>query len=650
MIVGTAGHIDHGKTALVKALTGVDADRLKEEKARGITIDLGYAYHSIGSGQMIGFVDVPGHERFIHNMLAGATGINYVLLVIAADDGPMPQTHEHLAILDLLGLSHGSVVLSKIDLVDAKRQEEVTRQIRELLDGTTLEQAPIMPVSTLTGEGVAALGEHLRRVAATASPQRRSGGNFRMAVDRSFTIAGIGTVVTGTVFSGEVRPEDRLTVSPAGIEVRVRGLHAQNREAASGSMGQRCALNLVAPQLEKKDIARGQWVLGSAVHAPTARLDARLSLLPGELKGLRHWTPVHVHLGTSDVTGRVALLSDEILQPGGQALVRLVLDQPVGALHGDRFIIRDQSAQRTIGGGGIIDPFPPERGGRKPHRHAVLRALEIDDHAESLKALLHVSVAGVDLSRFAMLRNLSQDERTLHWQNVSMQLVKTMSGDFGFAADHWRSCRDSVLDMLATWHGQRPESAGMTVDELRSGMSQASRLEKPILAVLLGELFTERLIVRAGGRFQLPGHEVQLSPTEQVLWERAQPALREAGIESLRVAALAQLLMAPEEALRQVMGRLVRMGKLLAVRRDHYFLPDVVAGLAAQAQQIAEADVKKVLTVGPFREGTGISRNLGIPMLEFFDRSGFTIRFNHGRRIRRQCAEVFGEAAEAVSC
>src|SRR5215468_7542 len=253
MIIGTAGHIDHGKTALVRALTGVDADRLPEEKARGITIDIGFAYRPVEGGETLGFVDVPGHERFVHNMLAGAVGIDFVLLVVAADDGPMPQTGEHLQILDLLGLRHGIVALTKADLVGPDQLAEVTAQIRALLAGTGLAAVEIMPVSSVTGAGIATLEARLL-AAATALPSRPVAGRFRLAVDRSFTLPGVGTVVTGTVFSGQVAIGDRLLLSPSGIEARVRGIHAQNRETERGRAGQRCAINIAGPQIEKGSI------------------------------------------------------------------------------------------------------------------------------------------------------------------------------------------------------------------------------------------------------------------------------------------------------------------------------------------------------------------------------------------------------------
>ena len=365
MIVGTAGHIDHGKTALVKALTGVDADRLPEEKARGITLDLGYAYVPAASGEVLGFVDVPGHERLVHNMVAGVTGIDFVLLVIAADDGPMPQTREHLQIVDLLGLRRGAVALTKIDVVDAARLEAVRRDVQDLLRGTTLEGAPVFPLSSRTGAGVEPLQRHLEQAAASGVHAASRGG-FRLAIDRCFTLKGAGVVVTGTVHAGSVKVGDELVLSPPGLRVRVRSLHAQDRPADLGQTGQRCALNLAGPGFEKALVRRGDWVVSAPLHVPVQRVDVQLRLLASEARPLAHWTPVHVHLGAADLTGRVALLESETLAAGAGALAQLVLDRAIGALAGDRFILRDQSAARTLGGGVVLDPFPPQRGRRLP--------------------------------------------------------------------------------------------------------------------------------------------------------------------------------------------------------------------------------------------------------------------------------------------
>ena len=378
MIVGTAGHIDHGKTSLVKALTGVDADRLPQEKARGITLDLGYAYTPLADGAVLGFVDVPGHERLVHNMLAGATGIDFVLLVVAADDGPMPQTREHLQILDLLGLTRGAVALTKIDVVTAQRLADARSEIDALVHESPLRDAPVFPVSSQTGAGVDALRAHLNEET-RRGPPRRVAGRFRLAIDRCFTLKGAGTVVTGSVHAGRVRVEDTLLLSPLGVAVRVRSIHAQDRPAQEGIAGQRCALNLTGVEFDKATVERGHWVLDPVLHAPTQRIDVRLCVVQSEPRALRHWTPVHVHLGALDVTGRVALLEAEALEPGASALAQLVLDRPVGALRGDRFVLRDQSATRAIGGGIVLDHCAPQRGRRNAQRLSVLRALELPD-------------------------------------------------------------------------------------------------------------------------------------------------------------------------------------------------------------------------------------------------------------------------------
>jgi selenocysteine-specific elongation factor len=384
MIVATAGHIDHGKTLLVKTLTGVDTDRLPEEKARGISIDLGFAYLPLPGGELIGFVDVPGHERFIRNMLAGVCGIDYALLVVAADDGVMPQTVEHLHILDLLHVKRGAAVITKIDRVDAPRVSEVEREVRALLHDTGLADATIVPVSALAGLGMAELRAMLTAEATRASARRIEGEHLRYAIDRTFSVAGSGTVVTGTVFNGAVKTGDRLVVSPAGLEVRVRGIQIQGKAADRAVAGQRCALNLSGADLAS--VRRGDWVLAAEIHKPSERIDARVSVLASEEHSLEHWTPVHLHLATSDVTARVATRRGVSVAPGADAIVQLVLDQPIGALRGDRFILRDQSATRTIGGGFVLDPFAPATRRSAPARGAALAAVEHDTPEDALGA------------------------------------------------------------------------------------------------------------------------------------------------------------------------------------------------------------------------------------------------------------------------
>ncbi|MDH4293865.1 MAG: selenocysteine-specific translation elongation factor, partial [Betaproteobacteria bacterium] len=405
MIVATAGHIDHGKTLLVKTLTGTDTDRLPEEKARGISIDLGFAYLPLDGGGLIGFVDVPGHERFIRNMLAGVSGIDFALLIVAADDGLMPQTIEHLQILDLLHVSRGAAVITKIDRVDAARVDAVRQQVQNLLAPTRLAGATIHAASAVSGTGMAELKTMLLNEATTQNRRSAQGQHLRYAIDRAFSVAGSGTVVTGTVFNGTVRPGDKLVISPAGSEVRVRGIQIHGKAAEQASAGERCALNLTGTDVES--VRRGDWVMAAPIHRPTRRLDVRLNALAAGAQPLKHWTPVHLHLATADVTARVSLRRGEALSPGAGSIGQLVLDEPVSALHGDRFILRDQSAMRTLGGGVVIDPAPPAAR-RSKSRDATLTALESADAGTALAALT-AGERAVDLAHFEAIFNLLPD-------------------------------------------------------------------------------------------------------------------------------------------------------------------------------------------------------------------------------------------------
>ncbi|WP_312807913.1 selenocysteine-specific translation elongation factor, partial [Comamonas sp.] len=373
MIIGTAGHIDHGKTTLVRALTGVETDRLKEEKARGISIELGYAYTPLANGDVLGIIDVPGHEKFVHTMAAGAVGIDHALLVVAADDGVMPQTLEHLEILQLLGIRQGTVALTKVDRVPRARINEVRDEISAILARSNLADAPIFETAAALPDdpGVWALRQHLHQQA-QAMPPRTQGGLFRLAVDRVFSLPGQGTVVTGTVFNGQVAVGDSLVHSASGAPVRVRSIHAQNQASERGVAGQRCALNLAG--IAKEAITRGDWIMDARLRQTTQRIDVRLHLL-ADAAPLAQWSAVHLHLGTMRCTGHVALLQDGDLTPGTEALAQLVLDAPALVLPGDRVIVRNAQASRTIAGAMVLDPYAPARKRRSDSRLAYLAAL-----------------------------------------------------------------------------------------------------------------------------------------------------------------------------------------------------------------------------------------------------------------------------------
>ena len=456
MIIGTAGHIDHGKTTLVKALTGVDTDRLPEEKARGITLDLGYAYTDDGR---LGYVDVPGHEKLVHNMLAGATGIDFLLLVVAADDGPMPQTREHLAIAALLGLTRGAVALTKIDAVTPERLAAAHAEVMALLAGTPFASAPVFPLAAPRGDGVAALREYLLDIA-EATGEHKVRGGFRLAIDRVFTLQGIGLVVTGTAFSGRIAVGDTMTVTPPGFAARVRSLHVQDRPAQEGQAGQRIAINLVG-DIEKTDIERGMWVVAPHLHLPLQRFQCEVRAL----EPLRHWLPVHAHLGAADIIGRLALLEGDTLAAGDTMLAEILLDKPIGALAHDRFILRDQSATRTIGGGRVLDIFPPTRHKRTPERLAMLRLLGDDDPAPALRATLERQPAGVDFGRYALSRNL--DDAAALWQALDLTVIEDAGTRLGFTAECWRQLGERLLTALTAEHERAPDMIGVERDRLR---------------------------------------------------------------------------------------------------------------------------------------------------------------------------------------
>ena len=608
MIIATAGHVDHGKTSLVKALTGVDADRLAEEKKRGMTIDLGFAYLPLPSS-VIGFVDVPGHERFVHNMLCGVPGIDLALLVVAADDGPMPQTREHLAILDLLGVSRGVVALTKIDRVPPARVSEAAAEIDALLATSSLAGAPLFPLSSASGEGVEALRSCLED-AARETDLRDARGNFRMSVDRCFTIAGAGLVVTGTAMSGEIAPGSEVRALLAGTSARVRSIHAQHAPASSGRAGQRLALNLAGIQ-GRKPVARGDWIVQGDVPPPARRIDARLRAV--DSRPLAHWTPVHVHLGAANVLGRVAVLEGAAIAPGESARVQLVLEQPIGALRGDGFIVRDQSSRRTLGGGAVIDVFPPARGRAKPERLAWLAAMELGDDAAALRALLARSPAGVDLARFAANRNLAGED-------VFADLPMRIAAGLGFAPRAWSALKAGALEALAAWHARAPDSLGLAEERI----VESPRLARAVIEELVKELAAEGAIVRDGSGVRLSGHRARLSGADAGLWERVRPLLEKTGLRPPTLAELAASLKLEPSKLEHALSRVARQGLLVRVSKTRFFLP---AGLR-RLEQIARAAAAPggAITASVFRDHSGIGRNTAIEVLEYFDRIRFTRR------------------------
>ncbi len=627
MIVGTAGHIDHGKTALVKALTGVDADRLKEEKARGITIDLGYAYSDLGDGRQLGFVDVPGHERFVHNMLAGATGVDAALLVVSAAEGIKPQTVEHLQILDLLGLDRGIVALTKADLANEDQQLERMAEIEALLATSSLRGAEIVPVSAVTGQGIDELKEKLLILGESG---KGAAGFARLAVDRCFVLSGAGVVVTGTVHAGEIRVDDRLLLTPSGIEARVRSLHAQNRPAEIGRAGERCALNLAGPRLSRDAIKRGDWVVSPELHAPTDRIDVRLNLLASEAQPLKHWSPVHVHLGSAHVMGRVALLEGERLAPGDQALAQIVLDEKVGALAGDRVILRDPSATRTMAGGTVVDPFGPPRNRRAERRLLELASLaESDD--EVLPRLLRLEGGFVDLGRFGLSRNLRPAEIEKHLEAAGGQKLE----GFGFLAEALAAARKDIVDTLKSFHETKADAPGLQAERLRVTLKR--RWPVAVFKALLDQEIRAKTVVVDGAFLRLPGHSLKLGSRDEALWQKISADMTRDRFKPPRIRDFAQAYNVPETDTRRLLQRLSKLGRVVEVAPDHFFLRPVVAEMIAIANAFG-----REFSAAEFRDKLDNGRKLAIQILEFFDRHGITVRRGDLRRAVPQKAGQYG--------
>lgn len=627
MIVGTIGHIDHGKTTLVKALTGVDADRLPEEKARGITLDLGYAYLPNTDGSVLGFVDMPGHEGLVHNMLAGATGVDFVLMVVAADDGPMPQTREHLEIIDLLGLSLGAVALSKCDAVDATRVGAARNEIEALLAGTTLEGCPVFPLSAVNGEGVAALRAHLDAAAASQTA-RSMAGQFRLAIDRCFSLPGLGTAVTGTAHAGQVRVGDTVVVSPAGIKARVRSVHAQDRPAHTGRSGERCAL-VLAGDFERKDIARGMWLVAPTRHCPITRFHAELRVPAGQ-PPLRHWSAIHLYLGADDITGRVALLDCEEVGAGSVALAEIILDRETVAVRGDRFVLRDAGAQRNVGGGRVLDGFPPTRHKRSAEHLALLAALRDDDPAVTLGLVLARSPTGVPLERFAANWNLEDEALAEMCRRQHARIVGSGENCLAYSEAGWVSLRTRMLEALTQEHERAPDMLGVERERLRR-MTLAT-LPRLAFDVLAAELLAAGDITQTRAWLHLPGHHASVSSADRELFAVFKPLLEASPWNPPRVRDIYHSTGMPENTVRQLFKRLARAGELYPVAHDHYFTATSVSSLAAMVKELCEQH--GAARAADLRDRIGGGRKVAIHILEFFDRIGYTRRVRDSHALR----------------
>ena len=742
MMIGTAGHIDHGKTSLVRALTCTDTDRLPEEKKRGMSIELGYAFlapsddgPAVGEGSVasaatagqtkvvpafglprepIAFIDVPGHEKLLHTMISGATGIDFALLLVAADDGVMPQTREHLAVLSLLGIDRGVVAITKIDRVDEARVQAVTQQVTALLADTPLAHAPIIPVSATRGDGVAELRQLLRaeaarldaahgadgtvdphdsdspvRAAAATEPAETTAAlpaqmGFRLAIDRVFSLDGVGTVATGTVHAGRVQVGDVLQQLPDGPkELRVRSLHAQNRSTDTAHAGQRCAINLAG--IERDQLQRGHWLAQPGIASVSDRLDVELHLWHAEPRAIRSGTRVHVHLGTTASPAAVAVLDADTLAPGRTGLAQLVLPQPLAAWHGDRLILRDAAGQRIIGGGRVLDSRAPVRYRRTPQRLQLLQALQRPALRDRLAGLLEACEHGVDLRQWQQVFGLA----SVSAFDASLQTLphRRLAGDFIIGEPAWQHLRRIVLDTLAAYHQNATDEIGPDAARLRR--LARLRMDDAHWRLLLDALVKEGSVAQSGAFVHLPEHGSQLAARDETLLQRLTPHLMDAGAQGAWVRDLAEHVGEPAANLRPAMARLARSGHLYQVVKDLYLDAATAARLAALVRQLALADKEPaesdraevqqaseqpaeatsgaepgrrharaalkptgqggnalpILKVAEFRDASGLGRKRAVQMLEFFDRIGLCRRVGDTHVLRLE-SEVFKGSSE----
>jgi selenocysteine-specific elongation factor len=627
VVVGTAGHIDHGKSSLVLALTGIDPDRLKEEKERGITIDLGFAHLELGDGLTLGIVDVPGHERFVKNMLAGVGGIDLVMLVIAADEGVMPQTREHLAICQLLRVRGGLVVLTKADLADPDWLELVREDVRGFLRGTFLDGAPILAVSAKTAEGLPALREGLAALA-RAVPSRGTDATFRLPIDRVFTIRGFGTVVTGTVAAGQLALEERVEVYPRGLAAKVRGIQTHGRPVSTAVAGQRAAVNLQG--VERAAIGRGDVLSLPDLLQPTYMLDATCEFLRDAPAPLRTRQRVRFHIGTSEVMARVHLVEGVALDPGQTGYVQLRLEAPVVGLPGDRYVIRSYSPMVTIGGGELLDVAPP-KARRSPAWAGRLRTLETGEPPAILEA--HVQRVGGGGARTVELRARTpfgpEALRALLQDLVARGRVFVVDREWYVHAETVERLGQEAEAALAAFHAREPLKAGMSKEELRTRLGG---LEERVFLALLDRFAAVGALVVDRDKVRRAGHAVRLTPAQQAASDRIEAEFRAAGVAPPTLdEAFAKLGLGGPSA-QATAQLLVDARRLVRIREGLYFhaepLQDAVARVVAflrQHQAITPQEIKDLL---------GISRKYAIPLLEWLDTQRVTLRVGDKRVLR----------------
>jgi selenocysteine-specific elongation factor len=628
-IIGTAGHIDHGKTSLIKALTGQDTDRLKEEKERGISIDLGFAQLDLGDGNIAGVVDVPGHERFIKNMLAGAHGIDLVLFTVAADDGVMPQTEEHLDIVHLLGINMAIFVITKADLVSPARIAEVDEEIKILTLGTKLEDSPVVAVSSATGDGLGRLKELISQSLISFAKSPPS-GYFRLPVDRAFVLQGHGVVVTGTARSGEIRTGDRVRCLPGAQMFRVRSLQVHGQPVEVAGWGQRVALNLTGS--DTAAVARGDVICHEKISLTSARFDAYLEVRPAARKGIKNHQNVRVHLGTAERLGKVIILGEkDNIEPKQSAYCQITLAEPIVALRGDHFILRDETAQRTLAGGMVINPWA-RRHKRSDDLQKKLEVLHGGDITQLTEAFVEESEAfAVPLesiyqflnSREELIRGSIDKIKNIRAVNAEGEKVYTTEAK-------WQRLKEQITRILKDFHASHPLIPGSDMEELRGKL--AYELSPKVFRVVVDGMIGERLIAKEENLLRLSQHEVRLGGQDKLLMERIKKILGEQELSPPELKQIEKEAAVPRAKLIEVLRLLERERAVVKVATDLYFLSSCVSRVRnVLCEQLA---AKGEISAAAFRDLLGSSRKYTIALLEYFDREGLTLRIGDIRRLK----------------
>lgn len=632
IILGTAGHIDHGKTSLIKAVTGIDTDRLKEEKLRGITIELGFASMDLPGGRHLGIVDVPGHEKFVKNMVAGAVGIDLVVMVIAADEGVMPQTREHLEICTLLGIKYGFVVLTKIDLVDEEWLELVTEDVTGFIQGTFLENSPIVPVSSVTGQGIQDFVNTLDELS-TRIPGRSSTGLFRLPVDRVFTMKGFGTVVTGTLISGQVRVGDTIMIYPSCITSKVRGIQVHNRSVSSSEAGLRTAINFQG--LERAAIKRGEVLSSPGALKPSYMLDVSFHFLPSNKKPIKNRARIRFHTGTSEVLGVLILLDQDELSPGETAMAQIRLDSPVAVVKDDRFVIRSYSPMRTIGGGYILNPIPRKH---KRFKTEVIKGLKyINDNIPAEIISYHVNDSGYEGVSFSDLKIMTNMPDKILSNTLSGLLAERTIIQIDrekrifIHRNNFERLKKETFKYLGDYHRANPLKAGMPKEELKSKFKYPP--DSKLFNLVLDHLIADKTIVAEENTVRLATHIISLEVDQADARERILKAYLDARLQPPYFKELSKTLDIDPRRGKDLLMLLVDEGLLVKTKEDLYFHVEAVNDL--KRKLIAFLEVHGEITTSQFKEMTGASRKYMIPLLEYFDSKNVTIRVGDIRKLRR---------------